>query len=315
MATSHSFRYDFNAPHELIGQMVGERYLVRSLIKRGEVASVFTADDVRTSRQVAVKVASISALVRRTGQHVADIVEQFESAAWHGRRLQNEYTVPLIDSGRTNTFLFVVASLLPGENLKTVLVREGRLDPLRALRFASHVVASLDETHTHGWVHGDVRPSTVFVHRDLQGGEVAMMMDHGIGRMMAQPLAVQLTVTGRASGVPDYLSPEQCLGKPTTRQCDFYGVGVLLFEMLCGTVPFRGRSQLWVMQQHVGTQSPRVSDVNPRLARYPGVDAVVDTCLAKSPEARFSSSRRLLAALNVAIEEYLGTRGRATETS
>lgn len=312
MATTQHFRYDHNAPHALVGHVVADRYLIRTLAKRGTAASIFVADDLRTNAAVAVKVCSISALIRRTGQHVADIVEQFETAAWHAKRLENEYTVPLSDFGRTSTFLYMVANLLPGENLKAVLNRENRLDPLRALRFASHIAASLEEAHSHGWFHTDLRPSTIFVHRDANGGETAMVLDHGIAQMMSAPLAVQLTTTGKASGAPDYMAPELCLGEPACRQSDFYAVGVILFECLCGSVPFRGRSQLWVMQQHVNTQAPRVSDLHPRLARYPAVDSVVEACLAKSPDMRFSSARRLLTALNYAIEEYLGHRNNPT---
>lgn len=306
---SQHFRYDFSSPNALVGHVIAERYLVERLVKRGHVASVFEARDVREHRPVAVKVLSIDALVRRSGQHVADIVELFEQASAHTRRLQSEYSVSLLDFGRTATFLFVVSEWLPGESLKELMAREQRIDPLRAMRFGSQLAAALEETHSMGWWHGDVRPSNIYIARDAQGGEVARLLDHGISRVVAAPLPVQLTANGRASGVPDYMSPEQCRGGSFDRRTDLYSLGIVLFEMLTGSVPYRGRSQLWVMQQHVATPAPRVSDVNARLGRFPLLVTILETCLAKSPDLRYVSSRRLKQALDSAIDEYLAVRG------
>lgn len=307
--SQHHFRYDYTAPHALVGHVVAERYLIQRLAKRGGVGSVFEALDTRENRPVAVKVMSISALTRRTGQHIADIVEQFETSAAHSRRLESEYTVPIADFGRTASFLFIVAELLPGTNLKDLLSREGRLDPLRAMRFAMHVAASLEESHNLGWYHGDLRPSNIFIARDAQGGEVAKVLDHGTARMVAAPLPIQLTASGRAAGIPDYMSPEQCRGGEFDRRTDFYSLGIVLYEMLSGSVPYRGRSQLWVMQQHINSTPPFIGEVYPRLARVNTLVAAIDSCLAKAPEMRPASARKLVTLLDHAVAEYLQTRG------
>lgn len=306
---SHHFRYDYLAPQALVGHVVAERYLIRRLAKRGSVGSVFEALDTRENRPVAVKVMSISGLTRRTGQHIADIVEQFETAAAHSRRLESEFTVPITDFGRTASFLFIVVDLVPGINLKDLLAREGRLDPLRAMRFAMHVAASLEESHNQGWYHGDLRPSNIFIARDAQGSEMARVLDHGTARLLAAPLPIQLTASGRAAGLPDYMSPEQCRGGEFDRRTDFYSLGIVLYEMLSGTVPYRGRSQLWVMQQHITSTPPFIGEVSPRLARVSHLVAALDTCLAKAPELRPAHARKLVTLLDLAVAEYLQTRG------
>jgi serine/threonine-protein kinase len=292
-------------PHALAGNVIADRYHVQNLSKRGTVASVYAGQDLRERRPVALKVIGLDSLMRRSGQHSSDLVEQFDAAISHCRRLSSPYTLPLLDHGRTASFLYVVSESAEGENLQRMLNREVRIDPLRALRFATHIAASLEESHNYGWWHGDIRPATLFIARDPQGRQTARVLDHGISRLLAAPMAVQLSATGRAAGVPDYMSPEQCQGGLFDRRSDLYSLGIVLFQMLTGTVPFRGRSPLWVMQQHVGTAAPRVSEVNPRLGRMPRIDAVVEGCLTKNPEGRFASARRLMQALDVAIEEYL----------
>jgi len=274
------------------GDLVADRYELEELVGTGGMSSVFRAHDRQLERRVAIKILH---------GHYADdpeYLERFRREARAVARLSHPNIVTVIDRGSDDDRQFIVFEHVEGENLKELVVRSGRLSVRRALELALGVADGLAFAHDHGLIHRDVKPQNVLLSRE---GEVKVT-DFGIARSLHVEHGV--TQTGTVLGTGEYLAPEQASGKQVSPATDVYSLGVVLWELLAGDVPFVGENFVAVALRHVNEPPPplrgRRPDVTPRL------EAAVERALAKDPARRFPSMTAFAKELRACLAEAEG---------
>jgi eukaryotic-like serine/threonine-protein kinase len=274
------------------GDLIAGRYELEELVGSGGMSDVFRARDHQLDRRVAIKILH--------GRYAGDpeYLERFRTEARSVARLSHPNIVTVIDRGDDDGRQYIVFEYVDGENLKELVVRTGRLPVRRAVELALAVADGLAFAHQEGLVHRDVKPQNVLLSRE---GEVKVT-DFGIARSLEVERGV--TQTGTVLGTGEYLAPEQASGKPVSPATDVYSLGVVLWEMLAGEVPFDGENFVAVALRHVNEPLPRLRearpDVSPRLA------AAVERALAKDPAHRFPSMAALAQELRACLADEDG---------
>ncbi|MFD5446896.1 protein kinase domain-containing protein [Streptomyces sp. NPDC003470] len=267
------------------GGLVGDgRYRLTRRLGRGGMAEVFAAEDVRLGRTVAVK------LLR------ADLAEDPVSKARFTREAQsvaglNHHSIVAVyDSGEDfvggQSVPYIVMEIVEGRTIRDLLLNAEAPGPEQALIIVSGVLEALAYSHQHGIVHRDIKPANVII---TDNGAVKVM-DFGIARAL-HGASTTMTQTGMVMGTPQYLSPEQALGKAVDHRSDLYATGCLLYELLALRPPFTGETPLSVVYQHVQdipTPPSEVSDAVP-----PELDGLVMRSLAKEPDDRFQTAEEM----------------------
>jgi serine/threonine-protein kinase len=265
-----------------------ERYELEELVGFGGMASVFAARDKVLERRVAIKL-----LHRRLATDEGQ-VDRFRREASTAANLAHKNIVSVIDRGSEQGVPFIVFEYVPGKNLKELLGSK-RPSVVGALDAAICMARALAFAHAHGFVHRDVKPQNILV----SSNGVIKITDFGIARSLNVGGAV--TEVGTVLGSADYISPEQAQGQPVEKAGDIYSLGVVLYELLTGEVPFRGESFLAVAMKHVHDEPPRASDLRPGVP--PSLDRLIATALAKNPAARFATMEEFEAALEACRRE------------
>ena len=256
-----------------VGTQLGGRYRLDAQIGAGGMSTVYRAFDTVLERQVAVK------LMHRDIAHNPDQLERFRREARAVAQLNHPHIVQVIDAGEESDAAhpgfstpYIVFEYVEGETLKERIRRFGRLDDPRGVAYAIEIARALGAAHERGIVHRDVKPQNILV--DEEGS--AKVTDFGIARTLEQE---GLTADGRVLGTTDYVSPEQALGHAVTGQSDLYSLGVVLYEMLTGDVPFRGENQVAVAMKHVREELPDIQYRRPEVSS--ALAAVLDRATAK----------------------------------
>ena len=242
---------------DLEGRILDARYQLGSLLGAGGMATVYLATDRVLERQVAVKV------LRPPDAQDPVFVERFRREARAAARLNHPNIVAVFDSGSHADQPYLVMEYVPGQSLAQLLARQGRLAPRRAVELAIQVSAALAAAHAQGLVHRDIKPANVLISPDGQ----VKVTDFGIVKASA---ATTLTGTGTVLGTPAYLSPEQAQGHPVDARSDLYGLGCVLYELVCGSPPFGSgtdRSPVAIATRHVRELPEPPSARNPRSTR------------------------------------------------
>ncbi|MBB5119906.1 serine/threonine protein kinase [Streptomyces eurocidicus] len=276
------------------GGLVGDgRYRLTHRLGRGGMAEVFAAEDVRLGRTVAVK------LLR------ADLAEDPVSKARFTREAQSvaglnhHAVVAVYDSGEDtvgrNVVPYIVMELVEGRTIRDLLLGAEPPPPDQALIIVSGVLEALAYSHQHGIVHRDIKPANVII---TNNGAVKVM-DFGIARAL-HGAASTMTQTGMVMGTPQYLSPEQALGKTVDARSDLYATGCLLYELLALRPPFTGETPLSVVYQHVQDTPVPPSQVLGSLP--PELDGLVMRSLAKDPDDRFQSAEEMRGLVQYALQ-------------
>jgi eukaryotic-like serine/threonine-protein kinase len=274
------------------GDLIADRYELEELCGSGGMSSVFRARDTQLDRRVAIKI-----LLEHYGDD-PEYVERFRREARAVARLSHPNIVTVIDRGEDDGRQYIVFEHVDGENLKEFVQRSGRLPVRRAVELALSVADGLAFAHTHGLVHRDVKPQNVLL--SSEGG--VKVTDFGIARSL--DVEHGMTQTGTVLGTGEYLAPEQASGKPVSPATDVYSLGVVLWELLVGDVPFSGENFVAVALRHVNDPPPRLEEVRPDVP--PRLAAAVDRALAKDPAHRFSSMAALAAELRACLAELDG---------
>jgi serine/threonine-protein kinase len=270
----------------VVGETVAERYELEELVGTGGMSSVYKALDTLLERNVALKILHV--------QYTADddFVERFKREARVVAQLSHPNIVTVIDRGEDDGRQFIVFEYIDGENLKELVVRRGRLSVRDALELSLQVARGLAFAHENGLVHRDVKPQNVLLHGDGQ----AKVTDFGIARTLDVD---GVTQTGTVLGTSNYIAPEQASGQPVDAKTDVYSLGVVLYELLAGDVPFPGENFVAVAMKHVNEPPPNLLDVRRNLPLR--VAAAVDRALEKDPEHRFPTMSAFASELEACI--------------
>ena len=274
-----------------LGDVLGGRYRLVELLGQGGMATIYRATDAQLGREVAVKV-----LHPEYGRD-PDFVARFKQEAQAAASLSHPNIVGVYDFGTDAVGPYIVMELVDGEDVATLLARNGPLPPRQAARLAAEVAHALAAAHARGIVHRDVKPGNVLVSSD---GRVKVT-DFGIARAWSD---ARLTLPGVTLGSVHYFSPEQALGEQATEASDIYSLGIVLYELLSGRRPWEGDSAAAVAMARISAPPPLVSAVRPNVP--PVLEAIDRRALSPDPAARFVSAK----AMAEALEGFLGEGAR-----
>jgi eukaryotic-like serine/threonine-protein kinase len=297
----------------VLGTLLGGRYRLDARIGHGGMSTVYRAFDIVLERRVAIK------LMHREIAADSDQLERFRREARSVAQLSHPHVVTVIDAGEEPSpdgqepgvagaggaggTPYIVLEYVEGETLKDLIRRSGPLEIPQAIAYAIEIARALGAAHERLIVHRDVKPQNVLI--SVEGG--AKITDFGIARTLTEE---GLTMAGRVLGTTDYVSPEQALGQPVTGQSDIYSLGVVMYEMLTGEVPFRGESPVAVAMRHVREQVPDVQLLRPEVSA--ATAAVLDRALDKDLERRYPDAASLVADLEEVLAVEASRSGQAT---
>jgi serine/threonine-protein kinase len=269
--------------------VVDGRYRVMSRLGSGGMADVYCAEDLQLGRRVALKTLH--------GRFAEDqeFVERFRREASSAAGLQHPNVVAVYDRGEWEGTYYIAMEYLEGEPLKALVQREAPLSPDRAINLTIQILRAARFAHRRGIIHRDFKPHNVIV--DPEGR--AKVTDFGIARAGAS----DMTETGSIMGTAQYLSPEQAQGHAVSAQSDLYAIGIVLYEMLTGRVPFDGDTAVSVALKQVSEDPVPPSHLNPAVS--PALELVVLRALAKDPAHRFSDADEFIAALEAAQSDVV----------
>ncbi len=269
----------------LVGRVLDERYRVESFIARGGMATVYRGADLRLERTVAIKV------MHPSFASDPGFVDRFEREARAAARLNSPYAVGLHDQGNDAGLTYLVMEYVPGHTVRDVLNTHGSLSPAQALAILDPVLEALSAAHRAGYVHRDIKPENVLISDD---GRVKVT-DFGLARAIEGGDAAG--TRGLLLGTVAYLSPEQVEHDAIDARSDVYSAGILLFELLTGTVPFSGAAPMQVAYRHVHEDVPTPSSVRDGLS--PALDQLVASATRRAPQDRYRDASDFLAAVRV----------------
>lgn len=274
----------------LVGLVIDEKYRLERFVANGGMGSIFEARQLEPlQRTVAVKILNMD-----TDDPVAR--RRFFNEAALCASISHPNVVEVYDYGVTDERLcYIVMEYLHGEPLNRILKREKTLDPELALKIASDVCSALTEAHRAKFIHRDLKPSNLFIVDRQHRGLFVKVLDFGLAKRTN--IDISLTQTGMFLGSPKYMAPEQVEGLEQGPATDIYNLGLVLYRMLTGRVPFDSELPSAIVVAQVTKSPPPFSEVAPALCAHPTVEWVVRTCLAKKPGNRFRDAHELARAL------------------
>ncbi len=285
----------------LVGTLLSNRYRLDAEIGAGGMSTVYRAFDIVLERPVAIK------LMHRETARDSDQLERFRREARAVAQLNHPHIVQVIDAGEEGDggypTPYIVLEYVEGETLKQRIKRCGRLPVVEAVAYAIEIARALGAAHDRSIVHRDIKPQNVLI--DAEGS--AKVTDFGIARSLTD---TGLTADGRVLGTTDYVSPEQALGHAVTGQSDLYSLGIVLYEMLTGEVPFRGESQIAVAMKHVRDDLPDVRQRRPEVSAALG--AVLDRATDKDLGRRYADAGTMAADLEDVLAIETARSGQTT---
>lgn len=274
---------------DLTGKQLGPYQVVASL-GEGGMAAVYKAYQPGMERYVALKILP---------RHFASdplFVGRFEQEAKVLAKLQHPHILPVFDFGQADGYTYIVMPFLQSGDL-TDLLRGSALSLAQIRRIISQVGDALDYAHAHGLIHRDVKPSNVLL--DERGN--CLLTDFGIAKMLES--SSKLTATGGIIGTPAYMSPEQGLGEKVDGRSDIYALGIMLYEMATGRVPYQAETPMAIMIKHLNDPLPPPRRLNPALPE--AIERVILKALAKQPQDRYATAGEMVRALQAAIPETI----------
>ncbi len=270
---------------DLIGQHLGQ-YEIVALLGKGGMATVYRARQLNIEREVAIKV------IRSDLVDNPDFIRRFKREAETLAALNHRHVLKLFDYGQQGDMAYLVMELLTGGSLAD-LIEQGRVAPPTASRLLEQIASALDYAHRRGLIHRDLKPHNVLL--DEEGS--AVLTDFGIVKLLRE--ATSLTQSGSTIGTPAYMAPEQWRGQAVDARTDIYALGIILYELLAGRLPFVADTPFTMMHLHVNEPPPPLRSLNPYLPS--GVEPVLDKALAKDPDRRFESASALAQAFKAAL--------------
>jgi|LSQX01.1.fsa_nt_gb serine/threonine-protein kinase len=262
----------------MIGKVLGNRYEIVEKIGDGGTAFVYKGIDNLLNRYVTIKI------LRPEFVSDQDFLRRFRREAQSAASLSHPNIVSIYDVGAENGIHYIIMEYVKGRSLKAIIEEEGPLPVDTAVEYAEQIAIALDHAHKHGIIHRDVKPHNILIGDD----ERVKVTDFGIARAAT---ASTVTYNGAILGSVHYFSPEQARGEQTGIKSDIYSLGIVLFEMLTGQVPYSGESPVSIAVKHLQEPFPNPRDINPEIPVY--ISAIIRRAVAKDPEERFNSAREM----------------------
>jgi len=261
------------------GATFAERYQILEVLGKGGMGKVYKVKDIKLNEEVALK------LLKPEIATEESTIERFRNELKLARKITHKNVCRMHDFHEEKETPYITMEYVPGESLKMFIKKEGKLSEETTIRVAKQICGGLSEAHELGVVHRDLKPSNIMI---IEKDNVKIM-DFGIARSME---ARGVTQTGLIIGTPDYMSPEQAEGKEIDQRSDIYSLGVILYEMLTGELPFEGDSALSIAMKHKAESPPEPRTLNDQITE--NMSAVILKCMEKGSECRYQSIKELL---------------------
>ena len=283
------------------GTIIGGRYSIVKPIGQGGMAYVYLATDQQTGGSVAVKVMKSDLI------HDQEFIKRFDTEAKAASSLDHPNIVKVLGFGQDGDLRYIVQEFVEGATLKDLIQQRGALDWTQAVPLAIQIGLALEHAHKRGVVHRDIKPHNILITKDL----VAKVTDFGIARAVN---ANTITLTsGMTFGSVHYFSPEQARGSIVSEKSDLYSLGILIFEMVTGEVPFDGETSVAIAIKHLQEAPPMPSSINRSIPH--GLDSIILKCIQKSPDSRYKDVRELVDELDAFMVDPAGVYGVVTNVS
>jgi serine/threonine protein kinase len=287
-----------------IGDIVAGKYRLLAMIGEGGMGVVYLAEHSLIEKRVALKV------LRAEYSTKPELVSRFQQEAISASRIKHPNVLDVFDFGQLEDGSFFLAmEYLSGRDLAAELTESGSIAPDRAVRIALQMCRALAAAHSRGVVHRDLKPENVFLHVTEEGDEIVKIVDFGIAQLKGKEEKSEgterrrrLTRTGMIFGTPEYMSPEQAKGSTVDLRSDIYALGVIIYEMVTGAVPFTGTTFMAVLTAHMTQPVPPIRAIAPDVQISEELEQAILRNLEKDPARRFQSMRELATALQQAEE-------------
>ena len=269
------------------GQMISDRYRVLKLLGEGGMGEVYLAEHTYLNKKVAIK------LLRSEITSSNEAVQRFYQEAKSAARIKHESIIEIYDFGKLDDgTIYLAMEFLEGSPLADIMLN-GPMELSRAIDIVIQIADGLAAAHAEGIIHRDMKPENVFIIRDRVGRERVKILDFGIAKMSSgEGEGHGLTKTGTIFGTPHYMSPEQAMGRQLDHRTDIYSLGVIMFKMFAGSVPFKAELFMGILTQHITTPPPAPTSLRPDLP--PPVEQVILKAMDKDPSRRYQSMSELI---------------------
>ena len=265
--------------NKYVGQIFDSRYKIERTVGVGGMAIVFEAKDILTGRRVAIK------MLKDSAANNTQAIKRFVIESKAVEMLDHPNIVKIYGISVRGEHKYIVMEYLEGITLREYMKTKGPLDWREAVEFTEQVLAALDHAHMKGVVHRDIKPQNIML---LEGG-IVKVTDFGIAKI---PKAETLTMADKAIGTVFYISPEQAQSKKIDARSDLYSLGVMLYEMVTGKMPFIADTPVAVIIKHINTQPVPPTQLNPKIPI--GLEQIILCAMAKNPDARYQSASQMI---------------------
>ena len=294
MAEGQATATKTGAPDPLLGRVIADRFRIVSMIARGGMGKVYRAEQAPLGRLCALKILNPN----YNGDADPEFHRRFFREASIASKITHPNSVTIFDYGKTDDEIFYMAmEYLEGQTLHQALRDGGPMHEERAGRIAVQICRALREAHALGVIHRDLKPANIFLTRHGDDEDFVKVLDFGLVKHIAERPEEQLTQTGLFMGSPKYMAPEQIQGAQVDARTDVYSLGIMMYEMLAGKVPFDRATSVNILMAHVGEPPPPMREVNPNLTCTPIFEDLVMRCISKDPQERFESMDEVLQAV------------------
>jgi serine/threonine-protein kinase len=281
----------------MVGATIDGRYVVVSLLGEGGMGHVYEVRHASLDKHFAMKV------LRRELARDEELSGRFIAEAKATARVRHGNVVQIIDfGGLPDGIPYFVMELLVGQTLRRVIKAGGAIPAGRAVRIIQQVASALEAAHEAGVVHRDLKPENVFLVGGVSGGRVSddvRVVDFGAAKIIGSS---RVTKQGIVFGTPHYMSPEQASGQPVDHRADVYALGIIMYEMFTGRVPFEADTYMGVLTQHMFVQPTPPSQVSAAARELGALEDITMACLAKKPEERYASMNALIEAIRDVVQ-------------
>jgi eukaryotic-like serine/threonine-protein kinase len=281
-------------PDPLIGRVINDRFKINALIARGGMGKVYRAEQSPLGRVCALKVLNPS----YAGEQDPEFHKRFFLEASIASKLTHPNTVTIFDYGRTDDDVYFMAmEYLDGHTLHRAIREAGHFPEERVAHIARQICRALREAHSLGVIHRDLKPANIFLVEHGDETDFVKILDFGLVKNVSDTKTEELTQTGLFMGSPKYMAPEQIRGDRVDARTDIYSLGIIMYEMIAGKVPFDRPNSVNILMAHVNEAPPPLRQMNPNVQVSANLEETVARCMAKEIDQRFRSMDEVLAAL------------------